>query len=325
MGVEEGSLKGAVEVYAPVKGINNYSWIQNIEEIYTLGNESIFLCNFSLNNVVLFANKSIEKYMPLEDGRFFENKGEIVIGKSLLKDLKYAGYNIDIGKEITLKIEKWANNKTMEYTIKEKIVGILPSALSHFGGKIIMPYSLLNVSDLFPVEYVITPKKGISIAAVYDYLQANTRSTIAPNNPVDVSMFRFYIWVLGFFSFTAGFIFIMLLYEHEGDYFFKEYAIMQISGGNKGRFLRKYLIKDFLFLIICYAAAYVVLFITAPYLYRFLNNTFNNLVFTYNVTYETFLIPIISIFVLFAYQLIVLKYKIYRFSLIQFIREGWKL
>ena len=45
MGVEEGRLRGAIEVYAPINNIENYSWIKSIDRIYKIGNERIYMEN----------------------------------------------------------------------------------------------------------------------------------------------------------------------------------------------------------------------------------------------------------------------------------------
>jgi len=332
LGVSGGSIKGGVEIYATPSNdpAGRYEWVDHTEPIYKLGrNFTVFLYNVDLSGLILVANESVEQHIPLDEGRFFKGENEMIIGRTILHDLQYAGYNVTLGSTVKLKFQIESENTTKVREFKFKITGIIPTALGEYGKSIILPYSLFvgeNLTGNFILwKYIVVPQKGIPLSAVRETLRANDYYLAEPSRLVDVGMFQYYITFLGIFSFIAGFVFVLLLRESENTKFFKEYSILHMAGSDTRRYLKSVVLKELLVLIPAYLTATALLSLLLPYIYRYLNNTFNYLIFTVNYSLTGLLITLTVIPAILLYDFLILKFHISRFSPVKFMREVWEI
>jgi len=326
MGVKSGTIKGGVEVYAYGKETYNYSWLQEKVALYGIKNgDALYSDNISFSSVIIFGNQTLRKYIPLDDGRFFECPREAVIGKKLLWDLNYAGYNVGIGKNFELRFNFIYENKSVWKNLTFKIVGIIPSALGHFGQSILLPVDSIGIENLTLQEYILVPKKGISLKAVANYLEAQNKYIINPENSLDSMIFHVYFTLIEIFSFILGFIFLLILYEYESNKIFREYTIVLLGGGKKGRYMYHKFMQELPYIATTYIFSLFTLLLFMPQLYHYLNDIFNYLIFTFEISPKNLALTLAMPLVVILYIFIILQYKTGKFTVIEFLREGWKI
>jgi len=332
LGVSGGSIKGGVEVYATPSNdpADKYEWVDHTDPVYKLGrNLTVFLYNVDLSGLIFVANESVGQHIPLDEGRFFKGENEMVIGRTIFHDLQYAGYKVALGSTLKLNLQIEIENTTTTKNFEFRITGIIPTALGEYGKSIILPYSLFvgeNLTgDLLLWKYIVVPEKGIPISAIRDTLRSNDYYLAEPSRLVDVDMFQFYITFLEVFSFIAGFIFVLLLRESENTQFFKEYSILHMAGSDTGRFLRSVVLRELFIIIPAYLTATGLLSLLLPYIYRYLNNIFNYLIFTVSYSLTGLLVTLAVIPAILLYDFLILRFHISRFSPVKFMREVWEI